>query len=128
VFEQYKLLGRFAWDCGKPASGNNLHYVHRLLDSDHVQREQMSASTVRDWFVVLNKATAVNPNELVISGTLTGRIAGRNFEREAADGRWLLEPGRLLQWEAAVGGDKTIDAGRQVSNGFQIPWTHRCGD
>jgi polyhydroxybutyrate depolymerase len=128
VFEQYKLLGRFAWDCGKPASGNNLHYVHRLLDSDHVQREQMSASTVRDWFVVLNKATAVNPNELVISGTLTGRIAGRNFEREAADGRWLLESGRLLQWEAAVGGDKTIDAGRQVSNGFQIPWTHRCGD
>src|SRR5678816_779850 len=29
IFEKYKLIGTFAADCSKPASPNNLHYIHR---------------------------------------------------------------------------------------------------
>jgi hypothetical protein len=127
VFEKHNLLGTFAWDCSNPASGNNLHYLHRLLDADHVQRDQMSGPTTRDWSVVLDKAAEVSPNELVVSGTLTGRIGGRYFDSKRADGLWRVEANRLLQWEGTVNGEKTIGGGRLVSNGFPIPWANRCG-
>ena len=40
LFEKYNLLGTFAWDCARPASReNNLYYVNRLIDADHVQRD-----------------------------------------------------------------------------------------
>jgi hypothetical protein len=52
IFEKYNLLGTFAWDCSKPASKDNFYYVHRLLDADHVQRDQMSGPTQRDWLAV----------------------------------------------------------------------------
>ena len=42
VFENYKLLGIFAFDCSKPPTSDNYYYVHRLVDAGHVQRDRMS--------------------------------------------------------------------------------------
>jgi hypothetical protein len=127
VFEKHNLLGTFAWDCGKPTSRNNWYHVHRLLDAGHVQREQMRGPTTRDWVVLLDTAAEGNPNELAISGTLTGRINGRDLDRKPASGVWRLEPNRLRQWEGIVDGEKLISGGRMVGNGFQVPWSNRCG-
>jgi hypothetical protein len=127
VFEKYNLLGNLAWDCSRPASKSNLRYVHRLLDADRVQREQMSGPTSRDWVVVLDKAAEAGSNQIALSGTLTGRVGGRDLDSKPTNGIWRVEPNRLVQWEATVNGEKVIDGGRYVSTGVQVPWMYRCG-
>ena len=127
VFEKHNLLGNLAWDCTKPASKNNLRYVHRVLDGDRVQREQMSGPTGRDWVAVIDKAAETGSNEIALSGTLTGRIGGRDLDNKPSNGIWRVEPNRLVQWEATVNGEKTIDSGRYASTGVQVPWMYRCG-
>ena len=127
VFEKHNLLGTLAWDCTKPASKSNLRYVHRVLDGDRVQREQMSGPTGRDWVVVLDKASEAGSNEIALSGMLTGRVGGRDLDNKPTNGIWRVEPNRLRQWEATVNGEKTIESGRYVGTGVQVPWMYRCG-
>ena len=81
LFEKHDLLGNLAWDCSKPASKSNLRYVHRALDGDRVQREQLSGPTGRDWVVVIDKASEARPNEIAVSGTSTGRAGSRDLDR-----------------------------------------------
>jgi len=127
VFEKHHLLGNLAWDCTKPASKSNFRYVHSVLDGDRVQREQMSGPTSRDWVVILDKASEAGPNQIALSGTLTGRVGGRDLNNTPTNGVWHVEPNRLVQWEATVNGEKTIEGGRYVSTGVQVPWMYRCG-
>jgi hypothetical protein len=127
VFEKHNLLGTFRSDCGVPITADNIFYIHRALDAQHVQSEQMSGAMVRDWLVVLDTAREISPDMLAISGVLTGRIGGRHFNNKPAAGIWRLESNRLLQWEGTIDGEKTIADGKLVSNGSQLPWLHRCG-
>jgi hypothetical protein len=127
VFEKHDLLGNLAWDCTKPASKSNLRYLHRVLDDDRVQREQMSGSTSRDWVIIIDKASEAGPNEIAASGTLTGRVWGRDYDSSPTSGIWRVEPNRLVQWEVTLNGEKVIEGGRYVSNGVKVPWMYRCG-
>jgi len=127
VFEKHDLLGNLAWDCTKPASKSNLRYVHTVLDGGRLQREQMSSPTNRDWVLIVDKASEAGPDHITVSGTLTGRVAGRDFVNVPASGFWRVEPNRLVQWEATVNGEKTIEGGRYVNTGVQVPWMYRCG-
>jgi hypothetical protein len=127
VFEKHDLLGNLAWDCTKPASKSNLRYLHRVLDDDRVQREQMSGPTSRDWVVIIDKASEAGPNEIAGSGTLTGRVGGRDHDSSPTNGIWRVEPNRLVQWEVTLNGEKVIEGGRYVSNGVKVPWMYRCG-
>jgi tetratricopeptide (TPR) repeat protein len=127
VFEKYSLLGIFAWDCSKPASKSNLYYVHRLLDADRVQRDQMSGPADHDWVTVIDKAQPLSPNELALSGTLTGRVGGRDLDNVPTSGTWRIEPNRFVQRDATVDGVKVIGGGTNLSAGVQLPWINRCG-
>jgi hypothetical protein len=127
VFEKHDLLGNLAWDCTKPASKSNLRYLHRVLDDDRVQREQMSGPTGRDWVVIIDKASEAGPNEIAASGTLTGRVGVRDYDSSPTNGTWLVEPNRLVQREVTLNGEKVIEGGRYVSNGVKVPWIYRCG-
>lgn len=117
LFEKYALLGTSAFDCGKPASSNNRYYVTRLLDSDHVQRDQMSGPTTRDWVVVLDKVREIKPGELVVNGTRDGH---------PAEGVWRVEKDRMLQIETTLAGNKLISGGRLLSTGREMPWIYFC--
>jgi hypothetical protein len=128
VFEKHNLLGTFAWDCSKPASRDNRYYVHRAINTDLVQRDQMSGVTTRDWVALIERAAEVKPNELALSATFTGRSIGKDFDSKPSSGLWRLEPNRLLQWESTIDGQKVVQDGKLVSNGFQLPWATRCGD
>jgi hypothetical protein len=127
LFEKHDLLGNLAWDCSKPASKSNLRYVHRALDGDRVQREQLSGPTGRDWVVVIDKASEARPNEIAVSGTFTGRAGSRDLDNRPTNGVWRVEPGRVVQWEATLDGQRIVEGGRNVSSGFQLPWIYRCG-
>jgi hypothetical protein len=127
VFEKHDLLGNLAWDCAKPASKSNLRYVHSVLDGGRVRREQMSGPTSRDWVAIIDKASEAGSNQIALSGTLTGRVGGRDFVNTPTNGIWRVEPSRLVQWEATVNGEKVIEGGRIVSTAVQVPWMYRCG-
>jgi hypothetical protein len=125
--EKHNLIGRFAWDCSKPVARNNLYYVHRMLEGDRLQREQMSSATNRDWVVIIDQFEQTSANELAIRGMLTGRVGGRDIDNKPTYGLWRMESNRFRQWDAAVDGEKTIINGRFPSGGAEVPWINKCG-
>jgi hypothetical protein len=117
VFEKHDLLGTFAWDCSRPASRDNHYFVDRLLDPDHVQRDQMVGPTERSSVTIIDKAADAGPNDVAASGTVDGR---------AVDLVWHLEANRMVGQEATVDGKKLISGRRVLANGQEVPWVNKC--
>jgi hypothetical protein len=117
VFEKHDLLGTFAADCAKPASNNNHYFVNRLLDPDHVQRDQMIGPTQRSTMTIIDKAADPKPDAIAASGTLDGR---------PVDFVWRVEQTRMVQLEATDNGKKFIGGGRLLANGQEMPWLNKC--
>jgi hypothetical protein len=86
----------------------------------------LTGATVRQGVAVIDKAVELKPNEIAGSGTITGRVGGRDYDNKPTTGVWRIEPNRLQQWDATVDGQKVIDGGR-YTNGNQVPWANRCG-
>jgi dienelactone hydrolase len=125
IFEKHNLLGTFAWDCTKPPNAdNNWYYVNRLIDADHVQRDFMTGPTTRQWVTVFDKASELKPNEVMASGQITGRLAGRTVENAPVDGVWRIEQNRIQQWASTLQGKPLIVNGRL--NGRELPWLNKC--
>jgi hypothetical protein len=122
IFEKHGLIGTFAWDCSKPASEGNRYYVHRALDANRVQRDEMTSQTERKWFIVLDAAKELKPNEITLGGLMTGMAASP----QRTDGIWQLEPNRIRIVEATLAGRKVVSQGRLVSNGREMPLMNRC--
>jgi hypothetical protein len=123
VLEKHNLLGTFAMDCSKPASKNNLYFVNRAIDADHVQRDQMSGTTTRDLIIYIDKAAELKPNEIAVSGTRDGK---------PTDGVWRIERKgdsmRAQGIEASWDGKKQISGGKWANGGGEVPWLNRCGE
>jgi hypothetical protein len=105
-----------------------LYYVHRPLDGDRIQRDQMSGPNDRDWVNVIDKADEARPNELALSGSFTGRASGRDLDSKPNHGIWRIEPNRFVIWESTLDGQKIITDGRNIASGTQLPWVSRCGN
>jgi hypothetical protein len=119
IFEKRGLIGTFAWDCSKPASpDNNWYFVNRVVDADHVQRDYMTASSIRAWYSILDKAEETSTGDIRVSGTRDGR---------PTDGLWRVEQNRMLQVEATQDGKTIISGGKWVNSGKDMPWLNRCG-
>jgi hypothetical protein len=120
VFENYNLLGTFASDCSKPASGDNFYYVHRLIDPNHAQRDRMSGATSRDYAYVIDQASGSAPNQVSVGGT---RAEG-NRKGEPLVEVWRVEPNRIMTVEQTIGGATVISNGQ--FNGRPVGWYNRC--
>jgi hypothetical protein len=117
IFEEYNLLGIWAWDCSKPASNSNLFYVNRILGTDAVQRDEMTGEDKRTSVAIINAAAAVGPNEITLNGTRDGK---------PAEATWRIEGNRQRATEVTIDGQKVISNGRNVASGRELPWTNRC--
>lgn len=118
TFEQYNLLGIFAVDCAAEPSGQNLYHVQRAIDDNHVQGDQMSSATKRDFAIVFDSVIGARPNELALSGTINGQRYDMVLRVEGARKRTIemvREPN-----------DKRIAGGRFVGNGQELPWHTNC--
>jgi len=125
IFEKYGLLGNFAWDCsGPPSPDKNWVHVNRLIDADHVQRELMTSPATREWVTVLDKAVELKPNEVMVSGLISGRLEGRTVDNEPVIGVWRIERNRVQQWASTFQGRTLIANGRL--NGRELPWSSKC--
>jgi hypothetical protein len=122
VFEKYNLLGTFAMDCSKPATKSNLYYNNRAIDADHVQRDQMSGPTTRDFVIMIEKISEVKPNEIALGGTR---------DDKPTDGVWRIERKgddvRIQILESSFNGKKLISGGKVLANGRDWPWVNKCG-
>jgi hypothetical protein len=119
IFEKYKLLGTFSYDCTKPADKKNLYFVNRALDADHVQRDIMSGPTTRDSVVIYDKVEELKSNEIRVSGTRDG---------EPAEGVFRIEQNRMLQWYSKVNGKENIRDGVFLATNYKLPYLNRCGN
>jgi hypothetical protein len=120
IFEKYKLLGTFSYDCTKPADKKNLYYVNRALDADHVQRDEMIAPTTRGRVVMISKAEELKPNEIKLSGSIVDGASSVTLV-------WHIEPNRMLQWEASWDGKPRIRDGVFLETQYKLPFLNRCG-
>jgi hypothetical protein len=120
VFENYNLLGTFASDCSKPASGDNFYYVHRLIDPSNAQRDRMSGATSRDYAYVIDQASGSGPNQVSVGGM---RAEG-NRKGEPLVEVWRVEPNRIMTVEQTIAGAAVISNGQ--FNGQPVRWYNRC--
>jgi hypothetical protein len=122
AFEKHNLLGTFAVDCTKFASKANPYFVNRLIDADHVRRDQMSGPTIPDVVIMIDKISEVRPNELEWSGARDGK---------PIDGVWRIERKgdsmRAQGIEASWDGKKLISGSKWANGGGEVPWLVRCG-
>jgi hypothetical protein len=122
VFEKNGLLGTFAFDCTKPASKSNSYWVNRAIDDGHVQRDQMSGTTTREWIAIIDKAAEAKPNEIALSGTR---------DDKPTEGVWRIERKgddlRVQIVESSFNGKKLITGGKWLAYGRDWPWINKCG-
>jgi hypothetical protein len=121
ILEKYKLLGTFSYDCSQPADKRNFYYVNRLLDADHVQRDEMSGPTTRNRVIILDKAEELKPNEIKLSGSIVDGVSSVTVV-------WHIEPNRMLQWESTHDGKPIIRNGIFLDTQYKMPYLNWCGD
>ena len=96
--------------------------VNRLIDADHVQRDQMSAATTREFAIIIDKISELKPSELAWSGTRDGKVQ---------DGVWRIERNgnsiRSQGIEASWGGKQQISGGKWAGESREVPWLNKCG-
>jgi hypothetical protein len=118
TFEAYGLLGIFGVDCSRAASKQNLYHVHRVVDDNHVQADQMSGPSDQDFAMMIDQIIDMKPNALVVSGTINARRYRLTLGLDSARKRTIemvREPGETV-----------IADGKRVSNGEELPWHNKC--
>jgi len=117
VFEKVDLIGRYAQDCAKPTTDQNLYIVH-ALDGDRVRRELFSAPSNRQYSMMIDRATQSKPNELTISGLISDK---------RYDTVLRLDGKRMRVMEATQeGGGAIVAGGRYTNNNAETPWFNKC--
>jgi hypothetical protein len=119
TFEMYGLLGIFGVDCTRVASKRNLYHVHRVVDENHVQADQMSGPSDQDFAMMIDQIIDIKPNALVVSGTIDARryrltLGLDNTRKRTIE--MIRDPNETV-----------ITDGKRVSNGEELPWHNKCG-
>jgi len=130
IFERHGLIGTFAEDCSKEPSDSNQYIVHRLIDANHVERDQMKSRSVRSYAAFVDNADEVTSNDigmnlLITESTnaqmkdwrihLVTRIDGNRIR--------LMESGPL---SGPYAGQKNIIAGKTANGGTETHWLKKC--
>lgn len=127
VFEKYGLLGQWAQDCSKaPDANSNWVYINRAMDDGNVQRDYMADPTTRSWYAIIDKATPNGPDEVEISGQVTGRLSGADRNGEPFVNVWHVEKNRMVPQSASLAGKPFVADRKNISNGASMPWLTKC--
>ena len=121
IFEKYKLLGTFSYDCTKPADKKNFYYVNRVVDADHVERDEMTGPTTRSRVIMLDKAEELKPNEIKLSGSIVDGASSVTLV-------WHIESNKMLQWESTHDGKPIVRDGVFLDTQYKMPFLNRCGN
>ena len=119
TLEKYSLIGIFAADCSKQATLQNPYVVHRVVDEQRVQRDTMTGPTTRSDASVIDSASALVPNEIIMSMANDRRRL--NVLVHVDGDRWRL-------WETVhENGQRLVSGGRIVEGTrAEMPWFNKC--
>lgn len=119
TLEKYNLIGIFAADCSKPVTLQNPYVVHRAVDEQRVQRDTMTSPTTHTDASVIDSASALVPNEIIMS------MAN---ERRRLNVRVRVDGGRWRVWETVhENGQRLVSDGRIVEGTrAEMPWLNKC--
>jgi hypothetical protein len=118
TFEKFNLFGIFAPDCSRrPNPINNLYYVVRPIDADHVQLDTMATPTRRIEVAVIDRTWRMNAHQIGMLGVDEGRPVA---------GVWSVDNNGVLQLESVVAGNAIVTAGQFLETGADMPLLNRC--
>jgi hypothetical protein len=119
IFERYGLLGTWSADCSKPLGKQNRYAIYRAIDADHVQREVKSDPAVPGRLSIADRASEAGPNEVIISWV---------DENSRTINTVRVEGNRFRLWQSASDtGEQFVVDGREVDDGEETVWIHKCG-
>jgi Ricin-type beta-trefoil lectin domain len=130
IFDRHGLLGTFAEDCANDPSDTNPYIVHRALDAEHVERDQMKSRTVRAYAALVDSADEVAANEVgmnmvIVETTILQLKDLRMRLVTRIDGNRV----RLMQSGVLSGpnaGQNNIVGGKTTSGGTETHWLSKC--
>jgi tetratricopeptide (TPR) repeat protein len=130
IFERHGLIGTFAEDCAQDPSDSNQYIVHRVVDTNHVERDQMKSRTVRAYAALVDNADEVTANDLGMNMVIT-----ESANAQMKDWRMRLVTRidgnrvRLMESGAVSGpyaGQKNIVAGKATNGRTETRWLTKC--
>lgn len=130
IFERHRLVGTFAEDCTIDPSDSNQYIVHRIIDANHVERDQMKSRSARSYAAFVDNADEVAANDVGMTMLIT-----ESANAQMKDWRMRLVTRidgnriRLMESGALTGpyaGQKNIVAGKTTSGGAETRWLKRC--
>jgi len=130
IFQSHGLIGTFAEDCKQDPGDSNQYIIHRALDADHVERDQMKNRTVRSYAAVVDSAEELTANDIAMNMTVTETAIAplkdlRMHLVTRIDGNRirLMESGALSGPNA---GSTNIFAGKAANGGGETRWLTKC--
>lgn len=116
VFEKRRLLGVFAWDCGRPPSDRNWYTMRRPIKGNRVEQAIVTRPG-RPAVTIFDQASETADNTIAVSGTRG---------RKAVSSSWELDGQRMRETEATADGQPEITGGKWVRDGRDVIWSRRC--
>ena len=130
IFQRHGLIGTFAEDCTTDPSDSNQYIVHRIIDADHVERDQMKSRSARSYAAFVDNADEVAANDVGMTMLITESANAqmkdwrmRLVTRIDGNRIRLMESGPLT---GPYAGQKNIVAGKTTSGGAETHWLKRC--
>jgi hypothetical protein len=130
IFERHGLIGTFAEDCAKEPSEANQYIVHRPIDANHVERDQMKSRSVRSYAGFVDNADEATSNDvgmnLLITESANAQMKDwrmRLVTRIDGNRIRLMESGPLT---GPYAGQKNIVAGKTTNGGTETHWLRKC--
>jgi hypothetical protein len=130
IFFRHGLIGTFAEDCTTEPGDSNQYIVHRVIDPNHVERDQMKSRNLRSYAAFIDNADEVTANDVGMTMLITESANAqmkdwrmRLVTRVDGNRIRLLESGPLT---GPFAGQKNIVAGKATSGGAETRWLQRC--
>jgi hypothetical protein len=116
VFQKHKLLGVFAWDCGRPPSDRNWYTMRRAIKGDRVEQAILTRPG-RPSVTVFDTANEATENTIAVSGTRG---------KKAVSSSWEIDGRRMREVEATADGQPEIADGKWSRDGRDVVWSRKC--
>jgi hypothetical protein len=130
IFESHGLIGTFAEDCTKDAGDSNQYIIHRVIDANHIERDQMKSRSVRSYAAFVDNADEVSSNDVAMNILITESANAqmkdwriRLVTRVDRNRIRLMESGPLT---GPYAGQKNIVAGKSTNDGAETHWLKKC--
>jgi Ricin-type beta-trefoil lectin domain len=130
ILARHGLIGTFAENCTKDPSDDNQYILHRVLDTEHVERNQMKNRTVRSYAASVESAEELTANDIgmkiLITETLNAQMKDwrMHLVTRVDDNRIrLMESGPL---SGPYAGQTNIFAGKATNGGGETHWLTKC--